>query len=180
VRPETQPDHARGPDALLQPACWLVFGLPWPGDHAMAEAAMAISPGVTPRDSLSWDATQILDCANLYARKRAQRAVCFSDLTRMFTAAGTSWAELGVDWETALQELQDAPLPAMFLTISARAHLYICSPAARLLTVGPNAEEGSADTERELVRRTLTDSLASDWPPYIQHMIDTGRLRLAG
>ena len=99
-----------GADELLHPAYWLVYGLPWPDDSDKAEAAIAISPATIPRRILSWDAAQILDCVDLYARKRAEHVVFFSDLTRMFTLAGTSWVTLGVDWESALQELQDAPI----------------------------------------------------------------------
>jgi hypothetical protein len=113
------------------------------------------------------------------ARKRAERVVFFSDLTRMFTAAGTSWTELGVDWEAALQELQDGPFPALFLTISERTHLYICSPAVRLLAAGPDGEEKSANAKRQLVRQVIATNLTTDWRPYIQQMIGTGRIRLA-
>ena len=180
MQPDPQPDDAHGGDELLHPACWLVYGLPWSGNSDMAEAAIAISPGMIPRRMLSRDAGQILDCAELYARKRAERVVFFADLTRMFTTAGTSWAELGVDWESALQELQEAPIPALFLTISERAHLFICDPAVRSFLTGPDGEEKPAESEREAVRQALATSLTADWPPYIQHMIDTGRLRQAG
>ena len=129
---------------------------------------------------LSRDAGQVLDCAELYARKRAERVVFFADLTRMFTTAGTSWAELWVDWESALQELQQAPIPALFLTISERAYLFICDPAVRSFLTGPGGEEKPAEPEREAVRQALATSLTADWPPYIQGMIDTGRLRQAG
>jgi len=95
------------------------------------------------RETLSRDAFQILGCADLYASKNGSRVIFFSDLTRMFTAAGTSWAELGIDWEGALKELQDGPFPSLFLTISERAYLFICSPATRMLFAGPGRRGGS-------------------------------------
>jgi hypothetical protein len=180
MQPDPQPDDARAADELMHPSYWLVYGLPWQGDGGLAEAAAAIAPGMIARESLSRDAFQILGCADLYARKRRLPVVFFSDLTRMFTVAGTSWAELGVDLETALQELQDGPFPALFLTISERAHVFICNPATRLLLAGPDGEEEAADAERQLVRQAIASKLTADWPPYIQQAIDTGRIRLAG
>ena len=91
---------------LLYPSYWLVSGLEWQGDGELAEAAMAVAPGMIPRDALSHDARQVLGCADLYSRKHGQRVVFFSDLTRMFAEAGTSWSQLGVDWERALRELR--------------------------------------------------------------------------
>ena len=92
MQPDPQPDDTRAADELLHPSYWLVYGLPWEGDGVMAEAALAIAPGMIARESLSRDAFQILGCADLYAAKRGQSVVFFSDLTRMFTTAGTSWA----------------------------------------------------------------------------------------
>jgi hypothetical protein len=179
MQPDPQPDDTRAAHELLHPAYWLVHGLPWPGDGDLAEAAVAIAPGMIERDSLSRDAFQILGCADLYATKRGSRAVFFSDLTRMFTAAGTSWAQLGIDWEGALQVLQDGPFPALLLTISRRAHIFICNAAARLLLYGPDGEEEATDSERQLVRQAIASKLTADWPPYLQQMIDTGRIHLA-
>ena len=180
MQPDPRPGDTRATDELLHPAYWLVYGLPWEGDGGMAEAAIAIAPGMIDRDSLSRDAFQILGCADLYATKHRSRVVFFSDLTRMFTTAGTSWAQLGIDWESALQELQDGPFPALLLTISQRAHIFICNPATRLVFAGPDGEQESADAERELVRQAIASQLTADWPPYLQQLIDTGRIRLAG
>jgi hypothetical protein len=35
-------------DGLLHPAYWLVIGLDWTGDEPMAEAAVAVAPGMIP------------------------------------------------------------------------------------------------------------------------------------
>jgi hypothetical protein len=180
MQPDPQRDDTRADDELLHPAYWLVHGLQWHGDGGMAEAAVAIAPQMIPRETLSRDAFQILGCADLYARKHGTRVIFFSDLTRMFTTAGTSWAQLGVDWESALQELENGPLPKLFLTISERAHLFICDPATDTLLTGPGGSQETADTERRLVRQAITGTLAADWPPYMQQIISTGNIRLAG
>lgn len=173
-----QPDTTSATtDELLHPAYWLVSGLEWTGPGDMAETAVAVVPGMIPRDAISHDAYQVLGTADLYASKHDRRVIFFSDLTRMFADAGTSWSAVGVDWERALQELRDGPFPAMFLTISDRAHLYICNPARRLLVYASDGVEEASDQERELVRQAITQQLAADWPPYMQSLIDTGRVR---
>ena len=173
-------DGARAADELLHPAYWLVHGLPWQRDGGMAEAAVATAPGMIPRETLSRDAFQILGCADLYARKHGPRVVFFSDLTRMFTTAGTSWAQLGVDWENALREIEDGPFPRLFLTISERAHLFICDPATDTVLAGPGGVQEAAEAERRLVRKAITGKLADDWPPYMQQIIEAGHISLAG
>ena len=165
---------------VLEPGYWLVFGLEWAGDGDMAEAAYAVAPAVIPRHLVGDDARQVLDCADLYVRKRGGRVVFFSDLTRMFAGAGRSWADLGVDWEAALAELQAGPVPAMYLTVSQRAHTHICSAATQLIIYGPGGGEEGTDEERDLVRRALARQLAADWPTYVRSMISTGKVRAVG
>ncbi len=69
---------AAAPEELLNPAYWLVFGLEWPGagDGGMAEAALAVAPGMIPRELVSRDSYQVLGCADLYARKHAGDRAC--------------------------------------------------------------------------------------------------------
>jgi hypothetical protein len=98
----------------------------------------------------------------------------------MFTTAGTSWAQLDVDWEIALQELTDGPFPRLFLTISERAHHFICDPATDILLTVPDGAEETAEAERHLIRQAITGKLAADWPPYMQQIINAGHSRLAG
>ncbi len=166
---------------LLCPWYWLVSGLEWQGDGGLAEAAMAVAPGMIPRDALSHDARQVLGCADLYSRKHGQCVLFFSDLTHMFTEAGTSWSRLGVDWQRALRELSTGESPVMLLTVSERAHISICNPAIRPPTITPDGgTHEAADDDRELVRQAITQQLAADWPPYMQSIIDAGRLHAAG
>ena len=165
MQPDPRRDDTLAADELLHPAYWLVHGLPWNGEGSLAEAALAIAPTMIPREAISPDAVQVLGCADLYARKHGSRVVFFSDLTRMFTAAGTSWAQLGVDWESALRELEDGPFPQLFLTISERAHLVICNPATDHLITRPDGAQEAAETGRELVRQAIASKLDADWPP---------------
>lgn len=173
-------DDTGAANELLHPAYWLVHGLEWPGGSGMAEAAMAVAPGMIPRDKVSPDAFQVLGCADLYARKHRTRVMFFSELTRMFTTAGTSWAQLSVDWENALREIEDGPFPRLFLTISQRAHLFICDPATDTVLTEPGGVQEAAEAERRLVRQAITGKLADDWPPYMQQIIEAGHISLAG
>ena len=137
---------------LLCPSYWLVSGLQWTGNGSTAEAAIAIAPSLIPRRGVSHDASQVLGCADLYASKYAQQVVFFSDLTRMFANAGTSWTELGVDWESALEELRTGPYPALLLTVSEQAHCLICSPAGHLVWLGSLSSIAAAYDERDEAR----------------------------
>jgi len=166
------------PDELIHPPHWLVSLLEWQGDGEVYESAVAIAPGMIPRNLISYDARQVLGCADLYARKHRQRVVFFSDLTRMFTDAGTSWSQLGVDWQSALLELGGGQFPALFLTISERAYLVIASATAT--TASALAEDArNLEDERELMRTSMATQLDSDWLPYIRTAASAGRLTSA-
>jgi hypothetical protein len=95
----------------------------------------------------------------------------------MFTKAGTSWTQLGVDHENALRELHDGKLLAMFLTMTERMHLAICDPVGMQPTA-TLLEIGEEPSDRELARHAITRQLASDWPAYMQKLIDAGRVSL--
>jgi hypothetical protein len=175
-----QPDSRTAnpvPDELLHPSYWLVSGLDWHGDGAMAEAAVAIVPTMIPRDELSEDARQVLGCADLYALKHRLSVVLFSDLSRMFGEAGTSWSRLGVNWQNALQELRSGQFPALFLAISERAHLVICGSESSSAVAASSDEP--AENERDLVRKAVAQQLARYWPPYMQSAASAGRIQVA-
>ena len=167
---------------LLSPSYWLVSGLDWQGDGELAaEAGMAVAPGLIPRDPLSHNARQVLGCADLYSRKYRQRVVFFSDLTRMFAQAGTSWFQLGVDWGRALRELRAGEFPVMLLTITQRAYISICASAIRGVAITPDAgTDETADDDRELVRQAVTRQLVADWPLFMQRIVDARCVRTAG
>jgi|SRR5579863_8707469 len=169
VSPDTLQFILSGAERLLAPAYWLVAGLAWPGGSNPCEA-WAIAPDLIPRDAVSNDAYQVLGSAHLYAGKHSARVVFFSDLTRMFATAGTSWASFGVDWRAALDELQRGPYPAVFLTVTERAHGLICDPASW----STGCAQELASPERELVRQAVADRLTVDWSGYMGRVIDSG------
>jgi hypothetical protein len=102
--------------------------------------------------------------------------IFFSDLTRMFADVGTSWCQLGVDWERALRELHDGSFPAVFLTISERAYHCICIPAAGSAVLTQAVTREAIDQDRDLVRQAITRQLATNWPAYMQTIIAAGRV----
>lgn len=163
-----------GPD---EPGYWLVAGLEWPGGTGVAEAAFATAPELIPRETLSHDAYQVLGCADLYAAKHGARVVFFSDLTRMFAGAGRTWSDLGVDWQSALAEIQDGPYPTMLLTVNERAYMLICDPAVDYDQGDQNYSYDWVNYERDMVRQAIVDKLAADWPGYINRLIKSGRAR---
>jgi hypothetical protein len=104
--------------------------------------------------------------------------VLFSDLTRLFSTAGTSWAELGVDWQAALGELRDGPYPAVLLALNGHAHTLICDPSTGLHELRRDSEPDWAWHERELLRRAIADQLIAGWPDYISSILKLGKLRI--
>ena len=162
------------PDDLLHPSYWLVSGLDWHGDDATAEAAVAIAPAIIPRDTVGEDARQVLGCADLYARKHSRQVVFFSELTRMFANGGTSWSQLGVDWQNAMEDLRGGRFPALFLTISERAHLILCGSESSSPVMATSVEP--TEDEHELVRQAIARQLAQDWPPHMQAAAHAGQI----
>jgi hypothetical protein len=166
-------------DSLLSPAYWLVAAMDWPDGDGPAGAAWAVAPGMIPREAVSPHAYQVLSCADLYASSNATRVVLFSDLTRMFTTAGTSWASLGVDWQAALGELRHGPYPAVLLALNDYAHTLVCDPSDELHQPGRDSEPDWAWHERELLRQAIANQLTAGWPAYITNIIELGKLRIA-
>lgn len=164
-------------EELLYPEYWLVSALEWQGDGPAAEAAVAVAPGLIPRDAVGKDANQVLGCADLYAQKHGRRVIFLSDLTRMLAEAGTSWVQLRVDWESALRELQQGQFPAMYLAVSELAYLIICDPTGGAVPM--SAAAGESVDERELVRRAIAGRLASDWSKYMRSAAAAGHFVLA-
>jgi hypothetical protein len=152
---------------LIEPAYWLVFGTGWDGDGLVAEAAAAVAPEVIPPDAITSDTYQVLGCADLFARKHRVRVVFFSELTRMFAAAGRSWADLGVDWQRALRELSAGRYPAIYLSVSRHSYDLICDPSPR---------HGATELSRELerLRHITADEIAESWPTYAKRVVAAG------
>ena len=173
---------------VVQPAAWmtdpplfLVAGLPWPEDAdgaEMAEAALAIAPAVTHTVRpvgydgepvpLGRDLALVLHAGSQCAATLGKRVIFLSDITRWLTETSRTWEHIGVDFATALAELERQS-PALFVTVSRTAYTVLCA-AARNLTVhdalGSVAEV--ATNEREKLRTALEPRLDADWPIYIR------------
>jgi hypothetical protein len=172
---------------VMQPAAWmtnpswfLVTGLPWPDDQAdaeMAEAALAIAPDVTqvvrpvgPSGEpvpLGPDLTLMLDAGSRCAAALGKRVIFLSDITRWLADIGLTWERIDVNFPAAQDELEQQKT-GLFVTVSRRAHMILCS-AAHSLTIyctdGNVAEV--APEEREQVRASFDTRLNADWRAYV-------------
>ena len=173
--------------SVLQPEAWmtgpswfLVTGLPWPEDQAvagMAEAAFAIAPDVTrvvrpvgadgkpvpPGRGLAL----MLEAGSQCAAALGKRVLFLSDITLWLSDIGLSWERIGVNFPAAQDELEQQKR-GLFITVSRRAHMILC-PAAHSLTIyctDGNVAEVKPE-ERELVRTSFEARLNADWPSYI-------------
>ena len=177
-----------GKDVLvMQPEAWmtdpswfLVAGLAWPEHQAnagMAEAAFAIAPEVTKvvrpvgADGkpvpLGRHLEPMLDAGSRCAAALGKRVLFLSDITLWLNDIRLSWERIDIDFPEAQAELEQQ-VPSLFITVSSRAHMILCSTARRL-TIHYNSG-GTAEVppeERELVRASFETRLAAGWPGYI-------------
>ena len=165
---------------MTDPSWFLVTGLPWPEDQSdpdMTEAAFAIAPYVTQavrpagRDGkpvpLGHDLATMLDAGSRCAAALRKRVLFLSDITRWLADIGLSWDRIGVDFETAQNELEQQAT-GMYLALSQRAYTILCSASRTLAihdTSGRTAEIPPED--RELVRAMLEEALDARWPEYV-------------
>lgn len=169
-------------ERIKWPRYWLVCSLPWssPPGTPIAEAAYAMAPSLLPASQVSDEVNEVFRVASQFADARRTNVVFFSDLTKWLDQGDADWASLGVDWERAVEGVQEAPTPGLFLTVSQRAHI-ILSDASRngaVLHFTNGASEQTTPEERELVRDALRQQLERDWPDYIQGLVDGGRLQI--
>ena len=168
---------------LLKPRYWLVIGTEWtaPSGTPMAEAAVAFVPDAVPEQMLTRQSAMVLGFAGRYGAKHVDgRVVFFSDLTRMLSRENSSWLDFSVDWEKVVEELTgpDAPFPSLALTLSQRGHAILCDASVEGMTLytRDGSVERVTETERHDVHQALEDILVRDWPPYVQQLIDRGRI----
>ncbi|MFD8384975.1 hypothetical protein ACFV2X_41745 [Streptomyces sp. NPDC059679] len=171
-------------NSLLEPDGWLVLGLPWPAEtrDGWGECALAIAPQMIPRSLVSKGAGIALDLAGALAREPADgpgKAVFFSDVTLWLDKQGKDWADLGIDYEAAIDELVNAPVPQLYLTLMQKAHAILCDASRQGLRLYyPNGDvEHVTPQVRRDVHVAITTSLERDWPLYIQGLIDRGALQ---
>jgi hypothetical protein len=172
---------------VMQPAAWmtdpplfLVTGLPWPEDSdgaEMAEAALAIAPSVTqtvrPMGTdgqpvpLGGDLALMLDAGSRCASALGKRVLIVSEITRWLADTGRTWEHIGVDFATALADLERQS-PALIVTVSRTAYTVLCSAARNLTVHYTSGGFAKATTdEREMLRTALEARLDADWSVYI-------------
>lgn len=182
------PAYARPPrpqhSDLLTPDTWLVLGLPWPEQtrEGWGECAVAIAPQMIPRTLVSPRAGLALDFARSLARDPGDgpgKTVFFSDITLWLDSQGKTWADLGADYDAVIDELIDAPVPQLYLTLMQKAHAILCDASREGMRLHYTSGEVEHVTPqvRADVHAAITASLERDWPPYIQGLIDRGALK---
>jgi hypothetical protein len=171
----------------MQPAMWmtnpswfLITALPWPEDQAdadVAEAAFAIAPYVTQAVRpagpdgktvpLGRDLSLMLDAGSRCAAALGKRVLFLSDVTCWLAEIGLGWERIGVDFQTAENELEQQTI-GMYLALSQWAYAILCA-ASQTVTV--HCTSGlTADVplhDRELVRAKLEAALDARWPGYV-------------
>ncbi|MFB6518483.1 hypothetical protein [Streptomyces sp. NPDC056401] len=171
-------------NTLLAPSSWLVLGLPWPTEthNGWGECALALAPQMIPRSLVSKGAGTVLGLAGALGRDHADgpgKAVFFSDLTLWLDKQGKGWADLGIDYDAVIDELTEAPVPQLFLSLMQKAHAIVCDASRegmRLYYPNGDVEQVTPQTRRD-VHQAIASSLERDWPPYIQGLIDRGALQ---
>ncbi|MEU2287837.1 hypothetical protein ABZ614_39040 [Streptomyces sp. NPDC013178] len=171
-------------NALLSPVGWLVLGLPWPTEtrDGWGECAAAIAPTMIPRSLVSKGAGIALDLATGLARDPNDgpgKAVFFSDVTLWLDKQGKTWPDLGIDYEAVIDELLNAQVPQLYLTLTQKAHAILCDASREGLRLHyPNGDVEHVTLQlRQDVHDGITQSLTRDWPSYIQGLIDSGALQ---
>lgn len=167
-------------NAHLAPPGWLVLGLPWPAQtvNGYAECAAALAPQMIPTHLVSQSASDVLGLAAALATDTSEgpgKTVFFSDITRWLDGRAKAWPDLGIDHEAVIEELLSTPVPILFLSLSAVAHLVVCDASRQGAQVfyTDGRREHVTPQMRSDVHDGLTATLERDWPPYIQQLLDS-------
>lgn len=171
-------------NTLSRPRFWLVIGLAWPsqvvGSHA--ECAFAIAPSFIPGGVLSPAAYSIFELASTVAPAGDQQVVMFSELTQTLRRHNVDWPKIGVtDWEASVDELAQAPLPALYLSLSQYAHLMVCTAGVdnSYIYRPDGRQERIPESDFEDLRTSLRTMLTTDWPAYVEELERAGTIRPA-
>jgi hypothetical protein len=165
---------------MTDPSWFLITGLAWPEDQAdaeVAEAAFAIAPPVTQvvrpigpdgrLIPLGHDFALMLDAGSRCAAALGKKVIFLSDITRWLADTSLSWENIGVDFPTAQNELEQQPL-GLLITVSSRAYSILCSTTPRLTIYYASGDASEVPPEeRELVRASFDARLRADWPVYV-------------
>ncbi|MDH6107915.1 hypothetical protein P3T36_006374 [Kitasatospora sp. MAP12-15] len=170
-------------NALLQPRYWLVQALAWPqADGPYRECAQALVPPMIPRQMVPRDAADILTVADAYQGEHpTRRLVFFSDLTRWLDGQGSDWGRRGTDWEGGLRQLEEAPAPGLYLTLSQYHHTILGDASREGMTIyfSDGLVEKVTPEIRDAARAFMQQTLERDWPGYISRLIADGKIRTA-
>ncbi|MET8629634.1 hypothetical protein ABZW30_38900 [Kitasatospora sp. NPDC004669] len=170
-------------NALLQPRYWLAHALDWPQTGGpYRECAQALAPSMVPRQMVSRDVADVLAVADAYQKEQpTRRLVFFSDLTLWLDQQGSDWTRRGTRWEMALCDLEEAPAPALFLTLSQYHHAILGDAGREGATMyfTDGRVEKVTPEDREVARTFMQQTLERDWPGYIGGLIATGKIRTA-
>ncbi|WP_370934264.1 hypothetical protein [Amycolatopsis sp. cg13] len=93
----------------------------------------------------------------------------FGEISESLAETNTSWPAMGVDWEAALEELANAAIPSLFITLDQWSH-FLLSTVGIPHTTAYFADGGQRVVERqeyEALRMRLTALMTQDWPAYI-------------
>lgn len=177
--PAAAPGRRAAP-LVSRPRYWLVHALPWPTEGGpVRECALAYAPPLVPRQMIEPDAAKVLQVADAYQQESGLQIVFFSDLTRWLDQQGRGWVDVdGTDWERGLEQLHLAPALSMYLGLS-QFHYTLLGDASRKSLVIYGMEKKPyevTDQDRRQLRDFIHGTLARDWPPYVQSLIDAGKL----
>lgn len=161
---------------LSRPRFWLVIGLEWPaqatGPHA--ECALTLAPSFVPKGVLSPAAYAIFELAKTVVPAGDQQVVMFSELTQTLRRHNADWSKVGVpDWEATVDELAQAPVPSLYLSLSQYAHVMLCTAGMdNSYVYRPDGQqERIPESDFDDLRNSLRAMLTTDWPAYIQELV---------
>lgn len=168
------------PRALTHPRMWLMCGMEWPEDESLGplrEAAFAVAPTIVPAELVPEDVGVVYRLAWQHSVGHSARLVFFSDLTRDLAREGLKWWDVGVEsWVETQETMRAMTVPGLIMTISYRAHAYLCDASWNGITW--HYTDGTTEhdpTEKDRVRAAFEKQLDQDWPPYIEELYAKGR-----
>lgn len=167
-----------------QPEFWLVWSLPWPENshREVEECLIAVAPETIP-DVFGDDVAQVIDMAKSCHLANPQRQVIlFADVTKWLGDTGTSWDEIGVNWQGALDTLTaqangDPGILATFLSATQQAWMLASTNSSVAVWMGPNGpvEDREVGMKRSMVRVSLANEIKKDWQQYVRQTIESGK-----
>jgi hypothetical protein len=168
---------------VARPDHWLVIALEWraPMGAQYAECALAIAPSFIPRGLLSPPVDMICEFSRAISSTGFEQVLTFSELSQTLGRHGQDWSAIGVpDWEAAIQEIEQAPVPSLYLTLSQYAHMLLSTTGQNSVSVpGPNAPQPIGQADYDTLRCDLRVMLTTDWARYIEDMQRQGVIRPA-